>query len=167
VSAGGRRRERLRASLRRAVQDVIARGLQDPRVSGMITVTDVRLTDQLDRAVVSVSVFPAEREDLTLHGLRAAAAHIRREAGRFMHAPRGGRLPALEFKLDRSLKRQAEVLGALAKVKQEGMGGSREKEESSRGVRDEQTKRRRDEVDRASGLQSPASTPPPEQEQAP
>jgi ribosome-binding factor A len=109
----GRRQERLRASLHRAVQEVISRGLHDPRVSGMVTVTGVELPADLTRAVVSVSVYPEDREELTLHGLRAAAGHVRREVQK---AVRMRRPPELVFKLDKSLKRQAEVLGALARA---------------------------------------------------
>src|SRR5204863_7128593 len=69
-----RRSDQFGAELTRAVQEVLARGLQDPRVSGLITVTGVNVTENLSDATVSVSVLPEDRQELTLHGLRGAAA---------------------------------------------------------------------------------------------
>lgn len=108
--------EQLTASIRRGVQDVLARGVQDPRVSGLITVTGVRIAQDLTRAVVSVSVYPEERQHLTLKGLQAAAAYVRKEVGEHL---RTRQMPPIVFELDASLKKQAEVLKALSRVEQE------------------------------------------------
>lgn len=111
-----RKTDQLSSVIRDAVQGVIQRGFHDPRISGIITVTGVRVTEDLVEAIVSVSVLPHEREDLTLHGLKGAASHIRREIGPQVG---GRRLPKLVFKLDPSLRKQSEVLAALAKVAEE------------------------------------------------
>src|SRR6185369_13185005 len=89
-----RRSEQFGAELRRAVQEILARGLQDPRVSGLITVTGVAVTEDLRDATVSISVLPEEKQDLTLHGLRGAASHIRHEVGEIIDARR---VPVLNF----------------------------------------------------------------------
>ena len=47
-----RHQDQLASELRFAVQSVIDRGLNDPRISGMITVTGVRLSDDLLRSIV-------------------------------------------------------------------------------------------------------------------
>lgn len=114
-----RHSEQLAATIRRAVQDVLARGLHDPRVSGLITVTEVRLPEDLSRAVVCVSVYPEERQHLTLKGLADAARHIRHEVGELISTRR---MPELAFELDTRLKKQAEVLKALSLVDQERAG---------------------------------------------
>ncbi|HZW08648.1 MAG TPA: 30S ribosome-binding factor RbfA [Phycisphaerales bacterium] len=111
-----RRTDKVAAALQRALQDLLVRGLQDPRIKGLVTVTKVRVTEDLTTAFVSVSVLPAEDEPLTLHGLRAAAAFIRRELGEVVPMRK---LPALDFQLDRSIKREAEVLAALERVRRE------------------------------------------------
>lgn len=110
------RMQRIAAELGRAVQEVITKGLSDPRVRGLVTVVGVTVSDDLRQATVRVSVYPAEHEELTLHGLTAASRFIRREAGELMAM---ARLPELRFKLDQSLKRQAGVLDALAKANAE------------------------------------------------
>lgn len=111
-----RRTERVASAIERALQDLLARGLNDPRVKGLVTVTKVRVSEDLAAAVVSVSVLPAEHETVTLHGLRSAAAFIRRQIGDKVEIRK---LPSLEFQLDRSIKREAEVLAALDRVRQE------------------------------------------------
>ena len=99
--------------LQKALQEYIARGLNDPRVGGLVTVTAVRVSEDLKNADVMVSVLPEEKEELSLHGLRHASTYIRRKVGDMVALRQ---LPQLHFKLDRSLKKQAEVLAALAKA---------------------------------------------------
>lgn len=108
-----RRTDQVNATLRDAVQGVIDRGLQDPRVSGLITVTGVSVSEDLRTATVLVSVLPADREELTFHGLSSAAAHIRHEASKRLTLRR---TPELVFRLDRGAKKQAGVIDALARV---------------------------------------------------
>lgn len=110
------RPEQTVSALRRAIQETLGRGLQDPRVRGLITVTEVQLSPDGREAIIGISVMPAEHQDLTLHGLRAASGHIRRNAAERI---RIRRMPKLVFRLDKSLKKQAEVLGALAKAREE------------------------------------------------
>lgn len=115
-----RRTEQLGTEIQRAMQAILAEGLADPRIGGLITVTGVEVTPNLATAVISVSILPEAREDLTMHGLRAAAAFIRREAGERINARR---LPEFVFKLDRRLKKQAEVLAAIAEASRERAAG--------------------------------------------
>jgi ribosome-binding factor A len=96
--------------IRRAVQAELSRGLNDPRVQGMVSVTEVELTPDLAEARVLVSVLPEDRASLTLSGLRAAAGFLRR---RVMDETRIGRVPRLEFRLDERLKRQAALDEAI------------------------------------------------------
>jgi ribosome-binding factor A len=108
-----RRTEQLSTVIQRAVQQIIAEGIADPRVGGLITVTGVEVTPDAATAVISISVLPEEKQELTMHGLRAAAAFIRREAGELVSVHR---LPQFVFKLDKGLKKQAAVLAAIAEA---------------------------------------------------
>ncbi|MCC6660959.1 MAG: 30S ribosome-binding factor RbfA [Phycisphaerales bacterium] len=108
-----RRGDQVSAALREAVQGVIDRGLQDPRISGLITVTGVTVDEDLRHAIVRVTILPAERERLAFHGLRAASAHIRHEASKRLTLRR---TPDLSFRLDAATKKQAGVIEALARV---------------------------------------------------
>ncbi|MBX3363800.1 MAG: 30S ribosome-binding factor RbfA [Phycisphaeraceae bacterium] len=111
-----RRTQQVAATIRRAVQEVLSRGLSDPRVRGLITVTGITMSDDLRTATLDVSIYPPEHQELSMHGLKAAAAHIRHQAGELVDLKR---MPTIQFRLDTSLKREAAVLEALAKVREE------------------------------------------------
>jgi len=96
--------------VRRALQAEFARGLNDPRIQGMVSVTAVDLSPDGSLARVSLSVLPADRAALTLSGVRAAKGFLRR---RVMDETRIARVPRLEFELDDSIKRQAALDDAL------------------------------------------------------
>lgn len=110
-----RRVERIISTLQQSVQRVIARGLSDPRARGLITVTEVTVSDDLKSATIYVSVLPDKHQDLTLHALRHAARHIRRQTGELMALHQ---LPEFDFRLDTRLKQQAAVYDALAKARE-------------------------------------------------
>jgi ribosome-binding factor A len=110
------RQDQLASEIQRSVQTILGRGLSDPRVRGLISVTKVQLSDDLGQARVYVSVLPAEHGTLTIHGLSHAAPRIRRDIGR---GARMKRLPMLSFHLDESIKRQAEIEAALGDVTEE------------------------------------------------
>lgn len=105
-----RRREQRESVLMKATQEVLARGLADPRVRGLITVTSIRLTEDGKQAFINVSILPEDRQELTMHGLRAAAKHIRRDVADRI---RIREMPTMEFRLDSSIKEQAGVLAAI------------------------------------------------------
>ncbi len=111
------RPDHIASLVRRAVQAALARGLHDPRIKGMISVTKVEVEPDCTRATVHVSVMPAADGALTVAGLQHAAGRIRSGLGRsasLRHVPR------LSFRLDESIKRQASVEEALAE--DEGSG---------------------------------------------
>lgn len=124
------RLERLASAIQRGVQQVLARGLADERIRGLITVTDVKVLGDLTEAVVSISVLPAEHESLTLHGLNSASAHIRHELGELVETRQ---LPRLRFRLDKSLKKQAALLGAIDQAK--AATDKREAEEAAKAAK--------------------------------
>lgn len=80
------------------IKEVIARrldkGLRDPRV-GFVTITDVRVTGDLQHASVFYTVYGTEEERAdTAAGLKAATGMLRTEVGRNLNT----RLtPSLEF----------------------------------------------------------------------
>jgi ribosome-binding factor A len=110
------RAEQIVSVLQRGVQAVIGRGLHDPRVRGLISVTKVIIDDDLSQATIFISVLPQEHGALTLHGLRHAAPRIRSEIGRGV---RMRRLPRLRFQLDDSIKKQAVFEQALKEQEDE------------------------------------------------
>jgi len=109
-----KRVDQIASVIRRAVGLELSRGLHDRRVKGLISVTDVTVDKDLGEATVHVSVLPAEYAKLTLHGLQHAAPRLRALLGKSMSLRR---IPRLQFRLDDSLKRQAEFERALSEAR--------------------------------------------------
>ncbi|MHB1007217.1 MAG: 30S ribosome-binding factor RbfA [Chloroflexota bacterium] len=112
-----RRVERLNELLRDEISDLIRRELKDPRVAGLITVTQVETAPDLSAARVFISVLGSEEDQ------KASFAVLRRAAGFFRHQllPRLSlrRVPELEFLLDRSIERGDRILGILRQIEAE------------------------------------------------
>jgi len=102
--------EQIASTLRRAVQERITRGLNDPRIRGLVSITSVEVAPDLSEAYIGVSVLPSEHAALTLRGLESAAGRLRGEIGR---AIRLRVMPRLLFRLDDSLKKMAALDAAI------------------------------------------------------
>lgn len=111
-----RRTLQVASTLEKAVAEVLARGLSDPRARGLITVIGVEVTDDFSLAKISVTIMPEEHEQITMHALTAAAGYIRREAMKHIHLRE---MPHLTFYLDTGLKNQARVFELLNKAAEE------------------------------------------------
>jgi ribosome-binding factor A len=108
------RPERVAELMKREIAAVVARDLDDPRVSTMVSVTDVELTQDLSFARVYVSVLETgEERDRTLAALQRAAGFVRHQL-----APRLGlrEVPELRFLHDDSIERGARVDEILRKL---------------------------------------------------
>lgn len=99
--------------MKRALAQVLQRDISDPRIEGMVSITQVKVAPDLSEAYVSVSVLPAEKQTKTLYGLRHAASHIHSKLNKHM---RLRTIPQLQFRLDDSLKKQAQVMDAIHKA---------------------------------------------------
>lgn len=106
------KREQLESTMQRELQRALARGLSDPRIRGLITITEVEVTPDGKEAIARVSVMPEEHESLTMHGLKAAANKLRRDVG---DRVRTRSLPQLRFEIDKSFKKQRDVMHALVR----------------------------------------------------
>jgi len=92
----GTRPSRVREEFREILAEEILK-LKDPRV-GFVTVTGVKVTPDLRRAIVFYTALGDEKDrKATAAGLRSATAHLRRVLG---HQIRLKTLPALEFEED-------------------------------------------------------------------
>jgi ribosome-binding factor A len=108
------RPERVAQLMRREIAEVLLRRLRDPRVTGMVSVTDVEVSHDLSAARVFVSIMPDGPErQRSLDALQSAAGYIRHEL-----APRLGlrEVPELRFVLDTSIERGARVDDLLRRI---------------------------------------------------
>ena len=108
-----RRTSQVASNISRAAQEVLARGVNDPRVQGMVTVTGVDLTDDLKFATLKVTVLPEEKTKVTLHGLRSALPMIRKRVMERVHIKE---FPQLRIVHDEGLRAQARVSALLGKA---------------------------------------------------
>ncbi len=100
MTVAGHRHERVAEEIRHEVSAMLAGELKDPRLAGLVTVTEVRVTPDLKQARIFVSVMGTDAEQAsTLAGLAAAAGYVRRELTGRLRLRRG---PEIHFVLDRS-----------------------------------------------------------------
>ena len=108
------RPEKVAHLMRREVAEILQQKLRDPRVSTMVSVTDVEVTHDLSFARVFVSIMgnPAERE-ATMQALAHAAGFVRHEL-----SPRLGlrEVPEIRFVHDSSIERGARVEELLRRI---------------------------------------------------
>ena len=134
----GHHRAQIESVLKRSVQDVFARGLSDPRISGVITVTRVEISPDGRQGTVWCSVMPSEKGPLVEKGLKHAAGRIHRELKDKLEMRR---VPRLRYKIDESLKREAEVLAAIneARRRDESLKNRQSEETDQTQTEDETT----------------------------
>jgi len=118
------RPERIAETLREEIAQIVGYELEDPRLT-MVTVTDVRVADDLRDASVYVTVQGDEQEHLlALRALEHAAPYVRRQLGFSLNLRH---TPVLHFVRD-TIEEKAERVNALL----EGIGkdeGCRMKDE--------------------------------------
>lgn len=76
------RSKRISEEIKKIVSEIIMRGIKDPRVSKMTSVTHVETTRDLRYTNIYISVFdPNANSVQTLNGLNSAKGFIRKEIG--------------------------------------------------------------------------------------
>ena len=108
-----RRQQRLNQLLRDEIDTLIRHKTDDPLLSTMISVTDVEVTQDLQKAKVYVSFLDESHEAEIMKRLRKAARFYRREIAESINLPH---TPELEFVYDPSIARGARVLALLREV---------------------------------------------------
>lgn len=112
-----RRTERINSQLREEISDLLRRSMKDPRIGGLVSITEVDVSPDLRQAKVYVSVLGTEEEKLaTFEALKAAARYLQRELRARLKMRR---MPELRFMHDESLEEGARMLSLLQET-QEG-----------------------------------------------
>ena len=110
-----RRTERINDQLREEISDLLHRQVKDPRLQGLVSLTEVETTPDLKHARVFVSVLGSDEEKTeAMRGLQAASGFLRHALlGRLQNLKQ---VPALEFRLDDSIERGSRLLQLLREV---------------------------------------------------
>lgn len=116
--ATNRRVARVAELIKREVSQMLLSGIKDDRVgAGMVSVTDVDVSGDLQHAKIFVSIYGSEEAKAeTMAGLKSATGFVRSELG---HRIRLRRTPEVLFLEDHSLERGDRVLSLLNRLNQE------------------------------------------------
>ena len=110
-----RRTDRINVLMRQELSQLIARELKDPRVSGVITITQVNTSSDMRNARVYLSVMgDSESKREALEGIRSASTFLRRELRSKISLRY---IPFLSFDLDDSLDTSMNLLSILDNIK--------------------------------------------------
>ncbi len=108
------RPEKVAHLMRREIAEILQQRLRDPRVSAMVSVTDVEVTNDLSFAKVFVSIMGKPEEiGPTLKALGHAVGFVRHELGSRLGLRE---VPDLRFVHDQSLDRGARVEELLKRI---------------------------------------------------
>jgi ribosome-binding factor A len=110
--ATSRRISRVAELIKREVSQMLLQDIKDDRVgAGMVSVTDVDVSGDLQHAKIYVSIYGTdEARQQIMAGLKSATGYIRSELG---HRVRLRRTPEVIFQEDRSIERGTKVLSLL------------------------------------------------------
>jgi ribosome-binding factor A len=108
------RSRRIEDLLRKEMADMLLSEIKDPRIHGLVSIMQVKVSGDLRHAKFFVSVFGNETERKSvLEGLNNAKGFMRRTMG---HRLDLRRIPEFHFQLDRSLDDQEKIEKLLASV---------------------------------------------------
>lgn len=111
---GTRRQERVSELIREEISELIKREVNDPRLGGFISVTEVVVSSDLRHAKVFVSIMGSEEEKRQVEkGLAAASGFIRKGLGERLALRY---TPELIFQRDESIERGSRLLQLINEV---------------------------------------------------
>ncbi len=97
-----RRVERVQSLIRHELGELIQQDLNDPRITGLVSITEVEVTPDLRRARIFFSVYGTEEDGKSaMDAFISAQPYLRRELGKRLDLRYA---PQLEFRLDRSME---------------------------------------------------------------
>jgi ribosome-binding factor A len=118
-----RRVSRVASLIKREISQMLLSDIKDDRVgAGMVSVTDVDVSGDLQHAKIFVSIYGTEEARAeTMAGLKAATGFVRSELGQRI---RLRRTPEVIFLEDRSLERGDRILSLLNQLSQNRPNGN-------------------------------------------
>lgn len=105
--------ERINEEYRKELSNIIDNKLKNPNVTGLISVTKVKVTPDLKFAKVYVSILNSKNLKETLAGLKKSSGFIRTELARTINLRN---TPEIIFELDESLEYGARIDSILKEI---------------------------------------------------
>ena len=107
---------RVNSEIQKAISDIISNELKNPLIKGLITVTKVDTTSDLDQSKIYVSIFEEDTREDVFNAIKHSAGFIRRELARRVEIRK---VPFLTFFLDQSYDYGKKIDDAINKINQE------------------------------------------------
>ena len=104
---------RIEEQYRKEMSQIISYELKNPNVTGLISVTKVKVTNDLKYCTAYVSILNSKNIKDTLAGLKKSSGYIRSELARRVNLRN---TPEIVFELDDSLEYGAKIDSILAKI---------------------------------------------------
>ncbi|MDJ1179244.1 30S ribosome-binding factor RbfA [Roseofilum sp. BLCC_M91] len=116
--ANSRRVSRVSSQIKREVGRMLLHDIKDDRVgAGMVSVTEVDVSGDLQHAKIFVSIYGTEEAKAeTMEGLQSATSYVRYELG---HRMQLRRTPEVIFLEDKSLERGDRLLNLINQISHE------------------------------------------------
>lgn len=112
-----RRTEMLGSTIQRELAEFIMREASDPRLDTLISITRVRVSEDLSTADVYVSIMGTEgKQTAALNALRHAAGAMRTKINKSLSLRQ---TPLIKFHIDERLKKELQTLEILEMVRRE------------------------------------------------
>ena len=109
------RLNRINEELRKELSSILAYDLKNPNITGMLSVTKVKITPDFKYAKVYVSILNSKNIDKTMQGLKESAGFIRSKIAKTINLRS---TPELVFEIDDSLEYGARIDNILKDLKQ-------------------------------------------------
>ena len=104
---------RINEELRKEISNIITFELKDPNITGLISVTKVKITPDLKYAKVYVSILNAKSNEKTLQGLKDSSGFIRTQIAKTINL----RItPQLVFEIDDSIEYGMKIDSIIKKL---------------------------------------------------
>ena len=119
----------LGSTIQRELAEMILRDLQDPRLTGMPSVTRVKVSPDLSIADVFITVMGTPgQQTAALNALRHSAGLMRAKLTRSLSLRQA---PYLKFNIDEDLKKEIELLELIRKASEENAELDRKRAEAA------------------------------------
>ena len=116
-----RRQQKIARAIRESVSKTMLNGLSDPRITCLISVTEVDVSPDMKNATVYLSILTPENrgQDTIFEAVCHAAAHFQHQLSGELT---GKCCPKLQFKQDQKVKKTLETLRLIEQAEHEYSG---------------------------------------------
>jgi ribosome-binding factor A len=111
--SSSKRSEQIEKSLKREINNIIYRKINDPRIK-FVTITRIKISSDLKYADIFVTIFNDKKQKRkALEGLKNATKFIRGELGKDLKIRY---VPNIKFMIDRDLENQYKLLKIITEI---------------------------------------------------